>query len=324
MSPVEKTVFICYRRTNEPSAPAISQNLTHHGYDAFFDFNSIASGDFERVILGNIKARAHFVVLLTPSALERCGDSGDWLRREIETALDTKRNIVPIMLEGFDFDSPAIGSQLTGKLAGLRRYNALQVPSGYFDAAMEKVRTKYLNVPLDAVLHPTSPSAQQVTENQQEAASAAPAVTANELTAQEWFEKGLNSTEHEEQIRFYAETIRLKPDYANAYNNRARRGWTRATLMVRCKISTRPSASSQTTPPPTTAVGRRGWTSRRSARPTTLPARSKRLWRALTGSEGESEAMWVVRLPPIVDKYQLATIFGSSGSRLGGHLATSP
>jgi TIR domain len=58
MERIEKTVFISYRRTNIPWALAIFQNLTHHGYDVFFDYNGIASGDFERVILGNIKARA--------------------------------------------------------------------------------------------------------------------------------------------------------------------------------------------------------------------------------------------------------------------------
>jgi hypothetical protein len=70
---------------NVPWALAIFQNLTHHSYDVFFDFNGIASWDFEQVILGNIDARAHFLVILTPSALERCNDEGDWLRREIST-----------------------------------------------------------------------------------------------------------------------------------------------------------------------------------------------------------------------------------------------
>jgi TIR domain-containing protein len=101
MKGIEKTVFISYRRKNAPWALAIFQDLTHHGYDVFFDYHGIASGDFERVILGNIKARAHFLVVLTPSALERCDEPADWLRREIETALDIQRNIVPLMLEGF-------------------------------------------------------------------------------------------------------------------------------------------------------------------------------------------------------------------------------
>src|SRR5262245_21151915 len=52
-----------------------------------------------------LRARILFV-LLTPSALERCSDPSDWLRREIETALDNKRNIVPLILEGFDSGTP--------------------------------------------------------------------------------------------------------------------------------------------------------------------------------------------------------------------------
>src|ERR1035438_4584334 len=115
MDRIEKTVFISYRRTNVPRALAVFHNLTRHGYDAFLDYNGIASGDFERVIIGNITARAHFLVVLTPSALERCNDPTDWLRREIETALANQRNIVPLMLEGFDFGTPKIASVLSSK-----------------------------------------------------------------------------------------------------------------------------------------------------------------------------------------------------------------
>src|ERR1019366_2922122 len=132
MERIEKTVFLSYRRTNIPWALAIFQNLTQHGYDVFFDYNGIASGDFESVILGNIAARAHFLVVLTPSALERCDDPADWLRREIETALDSQRNVVPLMLEGFDFGSPKIASQLTRMLEPLKHYNALSIPPEYF------------------------------------------------------------------------------------------------------------------------------------------------------------------------------------------------
>ena len=128
MGRIEKTVFISYRRTNLPWALFIYQNLTMHGYDVFFDYQSIDSGNFEKVILENIKARAHFLVILTPSALERCKKPDDWLRREIETAMDEKRNIVPLMMEGFDFGSPLVKEALTGKLAVLSGINALSVP----------------------------------------------------------------------------------------------------------------------------------------------------------------------------------------------------
>src|SRR5215470_19571508 len=221
MDRIEKTVFISYRRTTVAWALNIYQNLTQHGYDVFFDFQGIASGDFERVILANVRARAHFVVLLTPSALERCSEPGDWLRREIETALDTQRNIVPLMFEGFDFGAPAIAPHLTGKLADPKRYNALSVPGAeYFFAAMDRLRTTYLNVALDTVLHPVSNAARQATAAQQAAAVAAPPVQQEELSAEQWFERGTGAIDPAEKIRCYTEALRLKPEFAEAYNNR--------------------------------------------------------------------------------------------------------
>src|SRR5262249_46801730 len=146
MGRIEKTVFISYRRADEPWALAVFENLTQHGYDVFIDYDGIASGNFATVILENIRARAHFLVLLTPSALERCGDPKDWMRREIEAALDSQRNIVPLMLAGFDFGTPATASQLTGKLAVLKEYNGLPIPAGFFSEAMGRLRNKFLNV----------------------------------------------------------------------------------------------------------------------------------------------------------------------------------
>src|SRR5262249_13855772 len=125
-------------------------------------------------------------------------EPGDWLRREIESALDTRRNIVPLMLEGFDFRTPEIASQLKGTLAALKSYNALPVPAEYFEEAMERLRTKYLNVPLETVLHPASASAVRHAKVQQAAARAAPSVTARELTAQEWYERGVHATRPDE------------------------------------------------------------------------------------------------------------------------------
>jgi tetratricopeptide (TPR) repeat protein len=220
MGRIEKTVFISYRRTNIPWALAIFQNLTQFGYDVFFDFSGLASGDFENVILENIYARAHFLVLLTPSALERCNEAGDWLRREIEAALDSKRNIVPLMLEGFDFGTPAIADQLTGKLAKIKQYNALSIPPEYFLEAMGRLRDRYLNVALDAVLHPASRSAVLAAKEEKGAAAMAPAVVEEELTAQQWFERGLDAAGLSEKVRLYSQAIRLKPDYAKAFNNR--------------------------------------------------------------------------------------------------------
>jgi len=85
---------------------------------------------------------------------------------------------------------------------------------------MDRLRTRYLNVPLAAVLHPASLSAQRAATEQKAAANAAPAVQEEELTAQQWFERGFAAADIDEKLRFYTQAIRLKPDYAEAFNNR--------------------------------------------------------------------------------------------------------
>jgi formylglycine-generating enzyme required for sulfatase activity len=156
MARIEKTVFISYRRTDVYTALAVYQDLKNQGYDIFFDYRSISSGAFEQIILSNIKARAHFLLILTSTALDRCNEPGDWLRREIKTAIDERRNIIPLLFKGFQFGAPSVSDKLTGKLKDLSGYNGLNVHEDYFDEAMYRLRTQYLNVPLDTVLHPVS------------------------------------------------------------------------------------------------------------------------------------------------------------------------
>ena len=226
---IEKTVFISYRRTNFPWALAIYQDLTHHGYDVFFDYLSIDSGNFEKVLIENIKARAHFLVILTPTALERCNEPGDWLRREIETAIDERRNIVPLMIETFGFGDSLVKDSLTGKIAILNSYNGLKVYSEYFFEAMAKLRERYLNVALSDIELPILDlEAKKITETQKIAASKAPQVEKEELAAQEDLEikylietktyiaqNDLEAYLQEEGV--YRKAIELNPADASAY-----------------------------------------------------------------------------------------------------------
>ena len=173
MARIEKTVFISYRRADVYTALAVYENLKNQGYDVFFDYRSISSGDFEQIITGNIRARAHFLLILTPTALDRCNEPGDWLRREIETAIDEQRNIVPLLFRGFRFGDPSVAEKLTGKLKNVGRYNGLNVHEDYFEEAMHRLRTQYLNIPLNTVLHPVSTEVRKVVREEQLAADKA-------------------------------------------------------------------------------------------------------------------------------------------------------
>lgn len=217
---IDKTVFISYRRTNSYQALAIYQQLTALGYDVFYDVESLRGGDWKQAILENIRARAHFLIVLTPSAVERFNEPDDIMRLEIETAMQTKRNIIPLFFDDFDFR--AASPHLTGLLANLSAYNGLNVPTQYFKYAMQALHEQRLQQDIDTILHPASTQAQRYADQQQAQAKAEPTVSEKQLTASEYFERGLKRalTDHDGKIADYTEAIRLNPQGAIAYHNR--------------------------------------------------------------------------------------------------------
>jgi tetratricopeptide (TPR) repeat protein len=86
--------------------------------------------------------------------------------------------------------------------------------------AMERLRTRFLNIPLKSVQHPASASAQQAAIEQKVAAEAAPEVREEELTAQQWAERGFAATDPDDENRFYTEAIRLQPNWPVVLYNR--------------------------------------------------------------------------------------------------------
>ena len=217
-----KTVFISYRRTNFYTALAVYQDLTAHGYDVFFDYESINSGSFAKIIEENIRYRAHFVVILSQSSLERLGEKNSIMRREVELAIDEKRNIVPLMVEGFDFGSPNTKKILTGKLETLNSYNGLTFVQEYYRASMEKLR-RFLNVELENVHQPVlSIAVQENTKKQQSKAKEEPTVQENALIAEEWFERGNSHKEnknYQEAIQSYSNALEFTTKGSTSYNN---------------------------------------------------------------------------------------------------------
>jgi tetratricopeptide (TPR) repeat protein len=215
------TVFLSYRRNvSSFIARAVLQDLRQHGYDVFMDVESIDSGQFDTMILAQIAARAHFLVILTHGTLEGCQEPDDWLRREIECAMELRRNIIPILVNDFHFDD-SVRAYLTGRLRDLPRYNGLVLPHDYFDAAMERLHTRFLKLPAQGIITPAPPQNAPAVQQKIEEAARQPAPTKQELSAEDYFNRGLALNDNsDEEIAYYTEAIQLNPQHATAYYNR--------------------------------------------------------------------------------------------------------
>ncbi|MCU0514374.1 MAG: tetratricopeptide repeat protein [Anaerolineae bacterium] len=218
---IETTVFISYRRANHYIARSVYQDLRGQGYDVFLDYQNVDSGSFERIILNQIAARAHFILILTPSALERCLNPDDWVRREIEHAIVMQRNIVPLLFEGFAFEQAR--PFLVGQLTLLPNYNGINVPPDFFEEAMERLRKRFLSKPLEVILHPAPAQDRHEVDERLAEMAQQPAPTPQQLNAESHYERGCQcymNRQYEQALHHFNAALRLNPAYIHAHYNR--------------------------------------------------------------------------------------------------------
>ena len=140
----EKTVFISYRRdaTGKAFARSIKTELTYRGYDVFLDVDSMDAGQWAAQILTQVPKRAHFLLLLTPGALDRCSDEDDWVRREFLAAVEHGRNIVPVREESVDL--VAMRKASPAAVTTIFDFQSASILQASFEGDIETLANRYI------------------------------------------------------------------------------------------------------------------------------------------------------------------------------------
>ena len=125
------TAFISYRRSDgDGFARLLHEKLKQAGVISFYDVDSLRNGRFDINLLNSIDDCDNFILVLSKDSLnpKRLNDPKDFVRREIEYALKHKKNIVPVMLDGFRWEAV---KKLPDSLSKLHLYNAISMHSTY-------------------------------------------------------------------------------------------------------------------------------------------------------------------------------------------------
>jgi hypothetical protein len=129
--------FISYRRSGgSDAALAIRAHLQLRGLNTFLDVEGLDSGAFGPQLLREIEQTPSFLLILTPGSLDRCQQPGDWLRQEIAHAIQTRRNLIPILKDSYSFP-PA--SALPPDLCALPGYQAVPYVHDFFPAVIDRI-----------------------------------------------------------------------------------------------------------------------------------------------------------------------------------------
>ena len=139
----EYDVFISYRREGgDMLATLLYTRLKADGYSPFFDVEGLRNGPFNEQLYDRIAECQDFILVLPPHGLDRCVNEGDWVRQEIARALELKKNIVPVLMNGFKFPD-----NLPADIAEVELHNGIGASSEYFDAAYARLRRLLLSTP---------------------------------------------------------------------------------------------------------------------------------------------------------------------------------
>jgi len=224
MSQTHNTVFISYRRSISWSvARLIYADLQTNGYDVFMDVASFDSGTFDTIILRQIEARAHFLLVCAPGTFDRINQPEVRLRREIEHALAHGRNIVPIFVDNFSFNS--VTHMLSGRVANLLRYNGVNAPHDYFEEALTRLRTRFLKLPVSVAITVTPAADRAAVAEKQREVERQMGQTNAPPDAQAHLNHGIahhSAGDFTAALTSYTEALSLYPQYAEAYYHRGR------------------------------------------------------------------------------------------------------
>jgi formylglycine-generating enzyme required for sulfatase activity len=149
--------FISYRRETSSDLASLLQFKLASDFNkqVFLDIKELQVGRFDEELLRRIEETTNFILILSKGSLDRCIDKSDWLKREIIHALVTKRNIIPVLTDGFTFPSDETWALLPREMRVLPSFNGVSYMHIHQNEAIRTIAS-YMKITIP-ITPPTPP-----------------------------------------------------------------------------------------------------------------------------------------------------------------------
>lgn len=133
-------IFISYRRDGgQDAAKLLVEKLRQDKYKVSFDQENLGNGNFNEQLLKRIEECEDFILICDAKVFEKTiedKEGKDWLRIELAKALELDKNVIPIMLTGFN----AFPKDLPSDIDKVRYKNGPQYSIAYYETFYERLK----------------------------------------------------------------------------------------------------------------------------------------------------------------------------------------
>ncbi len=136
---MKNDIFISYRRKDGIHvAHHLYDRLKERGLSCYFDLENDRSGNFDEALYEAIAESKNFVLVLNKGSLVRCLDENDWVRKEILKAIELKKNIVPVLVDGFSWKEE-VNSSFPAEIYDLNKRQSVEWSHIYLRSSIDKI-----------------------------------------------------------------------------------------------------------------------------------------------------------------------------------------
>ena len=129
--------FVSYRREGGIYiARALAGAIVGKGFATFIDLEELRGGDFNSALDEIIEETPNFILVVSRGAFDRIGNEGDWMRRELASALRHHKRVVPVFEQGVSFPDEG---ELPPEVRSVVRQNGVQYSPQFHNEAINKI-----------------------------------------------------------------------------------------------------------------------------------------------------------------------------------------
>lgn len=141
-------IFISYRRVDgRDIARTVQLALKAKGYEnIFFDYDSLRDGLFNEQIIDAINMCKDFILILSPESMKRCCNEGDWVARELDTAIKAGCKFIPLNINGSFQEFPADFPRSLSVVKYIEQTKLMT--DEYFDSSIEMLANRLESKPV--------------------------------------------------------------------------------------------------------------------------------------------------------------------------------